>query len=109
MSWTWFPGSDVCTMGRPCISLKSIRRKGIFACGDARNATGGAGKSGYHGEKRGGSLSPRHRPYTKFWNDPRDELMWPGPFSQRRQKLHTDSKPVVFHALTINDACLGTE
>jgi len=42
MSWTWFPASDVPTMGRPCISLKSIRRKGGFDCGYARNAMGDA-------------------------------------------------------------------
>src|SRR6266478_4229619 len=35
--------------------------------------------------------------------------MWLGPFSQRGQKFQTDSKPVVFHALTINDTCLGTD
>jgi hypothetical protein len=42
MSWTWFPESDVPTMGRPCISLKSILRKGGFGCGYARNAMGDA-------------------------------------------------------------------
>jgi len=68
-----------------------------------------AGNSGCQREKLGGALNPRHHPYTKFWNYPRDELMRLGPFSQRGQKFQTDSKPVVFHALTINDACLGTE
>ena len=32
---------------------------------------------------------------------PRDELMRLGPFSRRGQKFQTDSKPVVFYALTI--------
>src|SRR2546426_208093 len=68
-----------------------------------------AGNSGCQREKLGEALNPRHRPHIKFWIDPRDELMLLGPFSQRGQKFQTDSKPAVFHALTINDACLGTE
>jgi hypothetical protein len=40
MSWTWFLGCDVPTMGRPCILPKSIGRKKLFASGDALNAMG---------------------------------------------------------------------
>ena len=86
----------------PAMRWETHERGGPHGLGIAAN-------SGCQREKLGEAPNPRHRPYIKFWKDPRDELMLLGSFSQRGQKFQTDSKPVVLHALTINDACLGTE
>src|SRR5260370_32347190 len=67
------------------------------------------GSLGCQREKQLGALNSRGRPHIYFWNVSSNELMWLGPFSQRGQKFQTDSKPVVFHAFTINDTCLGTD
>jgi hypothetical protein len=68
-----------------------------------------AANSGCQREKWGAALNAGNRPHVNFWNASRDELIRLGTYTQRGQKFQTDSKPVVFHALTVNDAGLGTD
>jgi hypothetical protein len=59
--------------------------------------------------KEGRSHKLPYRPHAKLCSDYGDELTGFGPFSRRTQNFQTKGKPVVFQALTINDARVDTQ
>jgi len=95
--------SDVPTMERPCIRLKSIWRKAVFASGDARNAMGGGRmrRASYVRRRRkftmskgktGWSPKPHESPKYSFWKNGPTPISPHENHSLRGDKFQTDTE-----------------